>query len=85
MKFQVKKLSKKDNGGILKTAIPVQTGILMKNIPPAQGHTGANCSATDMKEIIHNYEEFPIPQDVGVFSDDETGSTLQALGEGVIN
>jgi hypothetical protein len=83
MKFQVKKLSKNDNGGILNTVIPVQTGILTKRIP-AQGDTGANCSATDMKEIIHNYEEFPFPQDVGVFSDDETGSTLQALGEGVI-
>jgi hypothetical protein len=83
MKFQVKKLSKKNDNGNTNTAIPIQTGILTKRIP-AQGDTGANCSATDIKEIIHNYEEFAIPQDVGVFSNDETGSTLQALGEGVI-
>jgi hypothetical protein len=50
----------------------------------AQGDTGANCSATDTINIIHNYVEFETPQEVGVFSDDKTGSTLQALGEGVI-
>jgi hypothetical protein len=45
---------------------------------------GANCSATDTIDIIHNYVEFETPQEVGVFSDDKTGSTLQALGEKMI-
>jgi hypothetical protein len=44
----------------------------------AQGDTGANCSATDTIDIIHNYAEFTIPQEVGVFSEDESGTTLQA-------
>jgi hypothetical protein len=79
-----------DNGTILnkinpepdKTA-PVQKGILATTMA-AQGDTGANCSATDTIDTIHNYVEFETPQEVGVFSDDKTGSTLQALGEGVI-
>jgi hypothetical protein len=50
----------------------------------AQGDTGANSSATDMIDIIHNYVKFETPQEVGVFSDDKMGSTLQALGEGAI-
>jgi hypothetical protein len=50
----------------------------------AQGDTGANCSATDTIDIMHNYRKFAVPQKVGVFSDDETSTTLQALGEGVI-
>jgi hypothetical protein len=51
----------------------------------AQGDTGANCSATDTIDVIHNYKKFAVPQEVGVFSGDETSTTLQALGEGVIN
>jgi hypothetical protein len=62
---------------------PVQKGILTTTMA-AQGDTGANCSATDTVDIKHNYVEFETPQEVGVFSDDKTGSTLQALGEGVI-
>jgi hypothetical protein len=62
---------------------PVQKGILTTTME-AQGDTGANCSATDTIDVIHNYVEFETPQEVGVFSDDKTGSTLQALGEGVI-
>jgi hypothetical protein len=50
----------------------------------AQGDTGANCSATNMIDIIHNYRRFEVPQDIGVFSGDESSTTLQALGEGVI-
>jgi hypothetical protein len=50
----------------------------------AQGDTGANCSATDTIDIIHNYIEYEVPQNVGVFSADESGITLQALGEGTI-
>jgi hypothetical protein len=50
----------------------------------AQGDTGANCSTTGTIDIIHNYIKFAVPQEVGVFSDDETSTTLQALGEGVI-
>jgi hypothetical protein len=79
VKFQVKKISrdinKNENGNgseIFTTAIN------------AQGDTGANCSATDTIGIKHNYTEFAIPQQVGVFSGDESGATLQALGEGVI-
>jgi hypothetical protein len=71
--FQVKKLSKnidKNENGKFTTVIA------------AQGDTGANCSATDTIDIIHNYKEFAIPQDMGVFSGDESGTTLQALGEG---
>jgi hypothetical protein len=60
VKFRTKRLSRnKDNGEIFTTAIN------------AQGNTGANCSATDTIDIIHNYVKFSIPQDVGVFSDDE--------------
>jgi hypothetical protein len=33
----------------------------------AQGVTGANCSATNTIDIIHNYRQFEVPQDVGVF------------------
>jgi hypothetical protein len=50
----------------------------------AQGDTGANCSTTDTINIIHKYVEFEVPQEVGVFSADESGTTLQALGEGVV-
>jgi hypothetical protein len=80
-----------DNGMILNKinpepdkATPVQKGILTTTMA-TQGDIGANCSATDMVDIIHNYVEFETPQEVGVLSDDKTGSTLQALGEGVIN
>jgi hypothetical protein len=62
---------------------PVQKGQLTTTME-AQGDTGANSSATDTIDIIHNYVEFETPQEVGVFSDDKTGSTLQAVGEGVI-
>jgi hypothetical protein len=62
---------------------PVQKGILTTTMA-AQSDTGANCSATDTIDIIHHCVEFETPQEVGVFSDDKTGSTLQALGEGVI-
>jgi hypothetical protein len=44
----------------------------------------ANCSATDTIDIIHNYRQFEVPQDIGVFSGDESSTTLQALGEGVV-
>jgi hypothetical protein len=50
----------------------------------AQGDTGGNCSANDTIDVIHNYKKFAVPQKVGVFSGDETSTTLQALGEGVI-
>jgi hypothetical protein len=91
VKFRVNKMNRQtDNGMILdkinsepdKTT-PVQKGILTTTMA-AQGDTGANWSATDTIDIIHNYVEFETPQEVGVFSDDKTGSTLQALGEGVI-
>jgi hypothetical protein len=65
VKFRINKLSKNtDNGENWSTVIN------------AQGDTGANCSATDTIDIIHNYVQFPIPQNVGVFSADETGSML---------
>jgi hypothetical protein len=47
----------------------------------AQGDTGANCSATDTIDIMHNYVEFETPQEVAVFSDDKTGSTLWVVGK----
>jgi hypothetical protein len=79
-----------DNGMILNKinpepdkTTPKQKGILTTTMA-AQGDTGANCLATDTIDTIHNYVEFETPQEVGVFSDDKTGSTLQALGEGVI-
>jgi hypothetical protein len=75
VKFKVKKLSRgtdKNEDENFTTAIN------------AQGDTGATFSATDRIDIIHNYVEFAIPQEVGVFSGDESGTTLQALGEGVI-
>jgi hypothetical protein len=77
--FQVKKISrntdKNEHGG--------EKGIFTTTIA-AQGDTGANCSATDTIDIIHNYRKFAIPQEVGIFSGDETSTKLQALGEGVI-
>jgi hypothetical protein len=91
VKFQVNKMNRQTNNGMILNKInpkldkttPVQKGILTTTIA-AQGDTGANCSATDTIDIIHKYVEFETPQEVGVFSDDETGSTLQALVEGVI-
>jgi hypothetical protein len=50
----------------------------------AQGDTGANCSATNTIDTIHNYRRFEVLQNVGVFSGNESSTTLQALGEGVI-
>jgi hypothetical protein len=77
-----------DNGMILNKInpkpdkkTPVQKGTTTM---AAQGDTGANCSATDTIDIIHNYVELETRQEVGEFSDDKTGSTLQALREGVI-
>jgi hypothetical protein len=43
----------------------------------AQGDIGANCSATDTIDVIHNYKKFAVPQEVGVFSGDETSTTLR--------
>jgi hypothetical protein len=74
IKFKVKKLSRgtdKNENENFTTAIN------------AQGNTGANCLATDTIDTIHNYVEFTIQQEVGVFSGDERGTTLHALGEGV--
>jgi hypothetical protein len=42
-------------------ATPVQKGIITTTMA-AQGDTGANCSATDTIDIIHNYVEFETPQ-----------------------
>jgi hypothetical protein len=42
----------------------------------AQGDTGANYSATDTIDVIHNYKKFAVPQEDGVFSGDETSTTL---------
>jgi hypothetical protein len=91
VKFRVNKMNHQTNNGKILNKInpkpdkttPVQKGILTTTMA-AQVDTGANCSATDTIDIIHNYVEFETPQEVGVFSDDKTGSTLQALGEGVI-
>jgi hypothetical protein len=91
VKFRVNKMNHQTDNGTIHNKInpkpdkttPVQKGILTTTMA-AQGDTGANCSATDTIDIIHNYVEFETPQEVGVFSDDKTGSTLQALGEGVI-
>jgi hypothetical protein len=91
VKSQVNKMSRQtDNGGILNTinpepdiTTPVQKCILNTTMA-AQGDTGANCLATDKIDIIDNYVEFEIPQEVGVFSDNKTGTTLHALGEGVM-
>jgi hypothetical protein len=91
VKFRVNKMNHQTDNGMTLTKInpkpdkttPVQKGILTTTMA-AQGDTGANCSATDTIDIIHNYVEFETPLEVGVFSDDKTGSTLQALGEGVI-
>jgi hypothetical protein len=72
-----------DNGMILNKInpkpdkkAPVQKGILTTTMT-AQGDTGANCSATDTIDIIHNYVEFETPQEVGVFSDDKTGGAFR--------
>jgi hypothetical protein len=67
----------------MKTAMGINFSPLQSRLK-AQGDTGANCSATDTFDIIHNYVEFGVPQEVGVFSADESGATLQALGEGAI-
>jgi hypothetical protein len=74
--FQFKKIDKNEHG--------IENENFNTTTIAAEGDTGANCSATGTIDIIHNYKKFAIPQDVGVFSDDETGTTLQALGEGVI-
>jgi hypothetical protein len=89
-KFQVNKMNHQTDNGMILNKInpksdkttPVQKGILTTAMA-AQGDIGANCSTTDTIDIIHNYVKFETPQEVGVFSDDKTGSTLQALGEGV--
>jgi hypothetical protein len=50
VKFRVNKLSRSSNNDKnFTTAIN------------AQGDTGANCSAIDTIDVIHNYVEFPIP------------------------
>jgi hypothetical protein len=77
--FQSKKISRntdKNEHGIEKESFTTTIA--------AQGDTGANCSATNTIDIIHNYKKFAVPQEVGVFLGDETSTTLQALGEGVI-
>jgi hypothetical protein len=79
VKFTVKKLNRNsDNGEDANTNGSYTTAI------NAQGDIRADCSATNAIDIIHNYVEFPIPQEVGVFSEDENGKTLQSLGEGMI-
>jgi hypothetical protein len=73
VKFIVKKLDRKDdNGENANTNGSYTTAI------NAQGNTGANCSATDTIDIIQNYVEFQIPQEVGVFSEDENGKMFQS-------
>ena len=58
-------------------------GICQSIIIPAQGNIGANVSATNIKSIIHEYWEYDIPVEVGVFSEEtKKETTLQALGEG---
>jgi hypothetical protein len=59
--FQVKKLSREgDQNGNGNTNEKERYTTAIN----AQGDTGANCSATDTIGIIHNYVEFPIPQEV---------------------
>jgi hypothetical protein len=79
VKFQVKKMNRRTDKN--------ENGVgneIFTTTADAQGDTGANCSATDTIGMIHNYRKFAIPQEVGVFSGDESSTTLQALGEGVI-
>merc|ERR1712078_925780 len=57
------------------------------NIPTTvfqgQGDTGANTSATNRIDIIHNYIKYDIPEKVSVFIDnEETATTLEAEGFG---
>ena len=50
-----------------------------------QGDTGANTSATNQLDIIHDYIEYKTPQQVSVFIDDEeTETMLEAKGSGYI-
>ena len=52
----------------------------------AQGDTGANVSASNNLEVIHEYKPYKTPQAVGVFSasGEEHEDTLMAEGEGVM-
>ena len=55
--------------------------------PRLQGDTGANTSATDALQILHDYQEFEVPEIVGVFlqnNDSTEPTTLKALGKGYI-
>ena len=52
-------------------------------IIPAQGDTEVNVLAATIKSIIHDYWEYGIPVEVGIFLEEtKKDSTLQALGEG---
>ena len=51
----------------------------------AQGDTGANASATNRLEIIHDYKPFDVPEPVSVFYEgDKTQTLLTAMGTGYI-
>ena len=53
--------------------------------PRLQGDTGANKSATDALQILHDYQQFEVPEIVGVFlqnNDSTEPTTLKALGKG---
>jgi hypothetical protein len=62
VKFRVNKMNHQTDNGMILNKInpkpdkttPVQKGILTTTMA-AQGDTGANCSATDTIDIIHNY------------------------------
>ena len=51
----------------------------------AQGDTGANTSATNNLNLIHDYREYQKPQPVGVFLQEETETILTANGSGYLN
>jgi hypothetical protein len=95
VKFQVKKINRRTNKNengvgneIFTTTVDAhENGVgddLFTTTVDTQGDTRADCSATNTIDITHNYRKFTIPQEVGVFSGDESSTTLQALGEGVI-
>ena len=64
---------------------PLSTINTNRVVIDAQVDTGANISATNNINIIHNYVKYTKPIDVGVFSEcNETATTLQAVGEGTM-
>ena len=80
IKFSLRRIIRKEG-----KEHPLSTINTNRVVIDAQADTGANISATNKIDIIHNYVKYTKPIEVGVFSEsDETATTLQAVGEGTM-